>query len=178
MDRALRPDAILTPGRAARFPGGTPLLEIRAHVTIGSRAEHENECRVSVATNDRTHDLTLEQKPDGRGLATNGGELLCLALATCFCNDLYREAGPRGITVDRVDVMVQSVFGAAGEPARSIAYRVYVAADAAPAAIRALVEHTDSMAEVHNTLRQGMPVTLTAVEVASRGDEGSSEAAV
>ena len=31
-------------------------------------------------------------KSPGRGSAVNGGEFLVLALATCYCNDLYREA--------------------------------------------------------------------------------------
>ena len=34
----------------------------------------------------------------------NRGELLFLALATCYCNDLYREAEKLGIDVREVNV--------------------------------------------------------------------------
>jgi organic hydroperoxide reductase OsmC/OhrA len=44
------------------------------------------------------------------GSSINGGELLFAALATCFCNDLYREAAQRGINVQDVDVEVTETF--------------------------------------------------------------------
>ena len=47
---------------------------------------------VLVRTSGATQVLAIRPKADGRGSAVNGGELLMLALATCFCNDLYREA--------------------------------------------------------------------------------------
>lgn len=94
--------------------------------------------------------------------SANGGELLALALATCFCNDVYREAAKRGITVDSVEVEVDAEFGAVGEPARQIRYRAKVQADASEDAVRQLVEHTDRVSEVHNTLRAGIAVVLEA----------------
>ena len=53
------------------------------------------------------------------------------ALATCFCNDLYREAAKRGIDVHGVEVDGTGTFGNPGEPARDISDRVQVHADAA-----------------------------------------------
>jgi organic hydroperoxide reductase OsmC/OhrA len=117
---------------------------------------------VEVATNGSTRAIAIPPRDGAPGSAVNGAELLCAALATCYCNDLYREAGKLGIAVERVDVEVFAQFGSAGEAARSIRYTATVAARASEAAIRALMLHTDRVAEIHNTLRLGMPVTFDA----------------
>jgi uncharacterized OsmC-like protein len=90
----------------------------------------------------------------------NGGELLFLALATCHCNDIYREAAKRGIQIDEVDVTVEGEFGAEGECAKQIVYRPRVKAAATDDEVRALILHTDGVAEIHNTLRERVPVSL------------------
>lgn len=138
-------------------------MPIRARV-LNRHGEHH----VTVATGDTEHALVIAPKPTGQGSRTNGGELLFLALATCYCNDLYREAGLRGITVDEVEVEVAGEFGAPGEPARNVTYRARVTARASEAEIRALITHTDGVAEVQNTLRAGVAVTLTELEVVAR----------
>lgn len=46
---------------------------------------------LEVETDGRKQSITIAPKT-GRGSSVNGGELLFAALATCFCNDLYREA--------------------------------------------------------------------------------------
>lgn len=46
---------------------------------------------VSLRTNGGEHSLTIPPKPDGFGSSAKGGELLFLALATCYCNDIYRQ---------------------------------------------------------------------------------------
>jgi uncharacterized OsmC-like protein len=76
----------------------------------------------TVSTNDADQTLPLPPKPTGPGSAVNGGELLLLALATCFCNDLYREAAHRGLTLTSVAVDCHADFGAAGEPGRHFRY--------------------------------------------------------
>jgi uncharacterized OsmC-like protein len=128
-------------------------MEISATVRNGGGAH-----AVTVSTDGRRSTLAVPPKPDGAGSAINGGELLCLALATCYCNDLYREAARRGISVRGVEVDVVSEFGGPGEPARRIRYAARVDADATPAEIDALLRHTDTVAEVHNTLRAGIAV--------------------
>lgn len=90
----------------------------------------------------------------------NGGELLCTALATCYCNDLYREALRRGIRIHDVTVTVDAQFGGRGEAARRITYSAQVESDASPEEIAALLRETDQVAEVHNTLRAGLAVEL------------------
>ena len=71
---------------------------------------------VEVRTATITQSLAVQPKPTGRGSSINGGEFLMLALATCYCNDLFREAARLGIPV--------------------------------------------AVAEVHNTIRAGVPVEL------------------
>jgi uncharacterized OsmC-like protein len=115
---------------------------------------------VTVETNGSGRPVELPAKADGRGLAVNGGEMLCTALAICYCNDIYREAARFGIEVRGVDVEVEAEFGGAGEPAHRISYSVKVDANAADDDIRALILHIDTVAEVHNTLRSGVEVKL------------------
>jgi organic hydroperoxide reductase OsmC/OhrA len=60
---------------------------------ISARLENsEAQHYVRVTTNDSSHSITIPPKPSGFGSSANGGELLFLALATCYCNDIYREA--------------------------------------------------------------------------------------
>jgi uncharacterized OsmC-like protein len=115
---------------------------------------------VALTTNGREHSLAIEPKPDGFGSSANGGELLFLALATCYCNDLYREANKRGIEIEGVRVEVSGEFGGEGEAARNLSYRADVVAKAPREQVLDLMRHTDSVAEIQNTLRSSLPVVL------------------
>jgi uncharacterized OsmC-like protein len=115
---------------------------------------------VEVETEGRKQSIAIAPKSGGRGSSINGGELLFAALATCFCNDLYREAAKRGIDVEDVKVEVTGTFGNPGEPARDISYRVQVHADAPKATIDDLIRATDSVTEIQNTVRGGCDVRL------------------
>lgn len=128
-----------------------------------------NQHGVTLSTNGQAHALAVAPRAGGFGSSANGGELLCLALATCYCNDVYREAQRRGIEVVGVDVTARAEFGAPGEPARSLSYRVTVRARASNEAVRELIVDTDGVAEVHNTLRLGIPVTLETFEAIALG---------
>src|SRR5215468_8077639 len=108
--------------------------------------------RVEVETEGRKQSIAIAPKSAGRGSSVNGGELLFAALATCFCNDVYREATKRDIDVQDVKVEVTGTFGNAGEPARDISYRVEVGASASKTAIDDLIRATDSLTEIQNTL--------------------------
>ncbi len=122
-----------------------------------------------VATGAAEHAIPVVAKEQGRGSATSGGEFLCAALATCFCNDLFREAPAFDIEVIEVSVRVHSEFAGPGDPARHIGYAVEVTATGDERVIRDLVRHTDAVAEIHNTLRLGLPVLLESVDVRSVG---------
>ena len=121
-----------------------------------------------ISTNGNTRSISIPPKLTGLGSSANGGELLFLALATCYCNDIYREADKRGIRVERVEVEVNGDFGGPGDPASNVIYRVKVTADAPEAEIEELMRHTDSIAEIQNTLRAMTPVTLTSIEAVSK----------
>ncbi len=83
-----------------------------------------------------------------------------LALATCYCNDLYREAARLGISIESVEVEASAEFPGIGLAATNIAYRAKVSSPAAPAEIAELLRVTDAVAEIHNTVRAGVPVAL------------------
>jgi organic hydroperoxide reductase OsmC/OhrA len=123
-----------------------------------------NRHRVTLTTAGKSHVLEVAPRDSGFGSSANGGELLCLALATCYCNDIYREASRRGVDVIGVEVRADAEFGAEGQPASRLSYSVSVRARATEAAIRDLITHTDQVAEVHNTLRLGIPVVLESFE--------------
>ena len=130
-------------------------MEISAIVRNGP-ASHD----VEVRTGDARRLLAIPPKASGRGSAVNGGELLMLALATCYCNDLYREAERLGISLDGVEVEASARFEGVGLAARDIRYRAMISSPAPAAAIEELLRRTDAVAEVHNTIRAGTPVTL------------------
>jgi organic hydroperoxide reductase OsmC/OhrA len=114
--------------------------------------------RVSVSTADVSQDLSISAKATGRGSGVNGGEFLMLALATCFCNDIYREAARLSIPVDSVEVEARADFGAVGIAAKNISYRARVESSAPLADIEELLRQTDAVAEVQNTIRAGVEV--------------------
>ncbi|HEX2532806.1 MAG TPA: OsmC family protein [Chitinophagaceae bacterium] len=125
-------------------------------------SRQQNELEVS--TNEHAKTLSIPGKPDGKGSSVNGGELLFLALATCCCNDIYREAAKRGMSIELVAVTVSGAFGGEGEPASGITYSTKVTAPGeTPEAVHDLVQYVERIAEIHNTLRGGVPVTLSAV---------------
>jgi organic hydroperoxide reductase OsmC/OhrA len=127
----------------------------------------EGKHEVRLTTNDQSHSITIPPKSTGFGSSTNGGELLFLALATCYCNDIYREAEKRNIKVRSVEVTVEGEFGQPGESARNLTYRARVTAEANEEVIRSLMKQTDQIAEIQNTLRTTTPITLTQIEAVS-----------
>lgn len=135
-------------------------MQISAQIQ-NSKGSHQ----VVLKTGDHAHSIAIPTKSTGYGSSTNGGELLFLALATCYCNDIYREAAKRGIQVDYVEVQVNGEFGAEGEPAKNVAYQAKVAANAREEEILDLMRFTDHMAEIQNTLRIETPVVLSSIKV-------------
>lgn len=115
--------------------------------------------QVALATAGDAKPLAVPARRGGPGSAVNGGELLMLALATCYCNDVYREAQRMGISVSAVEVEATADFEGVGLAAANVRYRARVVSDATPSRIEALLAETDAVAEVHNTLRRGVTVT-------------------
>ena len=134
-------------------------MKITAHVE-NSKDNH----KVTFQTNDNVHSIVIPPKSTGYGSSANGGELLFLALATCYCNDIYREAAKRNIKVERVEVNVEGDFGGEGDSAKNVVYRAKVFAQASEDDIRDMMKFTDTVAEIQNTLRDGTTVVLGEVE--------------
>jgi uncharacterized OsmC-like protein len=120
---------------------------------------------VSVDTGSLAQSIAVPPKPAGQGSAVSGGEFLMLALATCYCNDLYREAARLGIAIDGVHVEASAEFPGVGLAATNISYHATVESSASSEEIKRLLLQTDSVAEVHNTIRAGVPVQLNCADV-------------
>jgi len=109
-------------------------MKISARVDNNGGQHH-----VTLTPNDNSHSIVIPPKLTGFGSSANGGELLFLAPATCYCNDIYREAAKRNIKVERVEVEVNGDFSAGGEPAKNVTYRAKVHAKGTEEGIRALM---------------------------------------
>jgi organic hydroperoxide reductase OsmC/OhrA len=118
----------------------------------------------TLSTDGRSHEIAIAPRPGGFASSATGGELLCLAAATCYCNDLYREARKRGIEVARVEVEAEATLDREGGAIERISYRARVTARAPESAIVELMRHTDTVAEVQNTLRRSCPVELAGTD--------------
>lgn len=123
----------------------------------------EGKLDVLMKVGDRSNTLDIAPKPNGFGSSISGGEVLFLAIATCYCNDIYREARILGIKVDDVEVDVDGDFMAAGEPATNVTCKIKVTAQVSEDEIRKLVEHTDKIAEIPMSLRKGTAITVSEV---------------
>jgi hypothetical protein len=66
-----------------------------------------------------------------------------------------------------VEVEVEGTFGSEGEPARNVTYDVKVSAEASESDIKDLMRHTDRVAEIQNTLRVGIPISLKGMDVST-----------
>ena len=115
---------------------------------------------VIVRTGNSAQSLSVPPKDPGKGSAINGGEFLMLALATCYCNDLYREAERLAIPIEGVEVEASAEFPGVGLAATNITYRATVSSSASDSAVAQLLRETDAVAEIHNTVRAGVPVEL------------------
>ena len=116
--------------------------------------------KVLVSTEGSNRNLAIPAKAAGGGSAVNGGEFLMLALATCYCNDLYREAKRLGIEVQGVEVEASADFEGVGMAATNVSYRARVDSREPKERIDQLLRETDAVAEVHNTLRAPTVVRL------------------
>ena len=117
--------------------------------------------KADVRTENITKAMTIEPKSSGFGSSVNGGELLLLALATCFCNDLYREAQKKNISIEEVKVECIGEFGGEGDAGYNFQYNAEVKSDASVDVIEELIKYTDSVAEIQKTLRRGLDIVLT-----------------
>ena len=121
----------------------------------------QDACTAMGWTGHRTLTIDRPEQAGGMGLGFSGGELLLLAIGGCYCNDLFREAAKLEIVIKSVQIDVQADWG--GDPVRAqhITYSTRIEAEASEAVILALIEQTDQVAEIPNSLRLGASVKLT-----------------
>ena len=137
-------------------------MKISAQVN-NSKGQHQ----INLKTGDTSHSINIPSKASGFGSSANGGELLFLSLATCYCNDIYREAAKKNIPVVSVEVTVDGEFFTEGQPAKNVVYQVKVISPASESEIKKLIIHTDTVAEIQNTLRVETPVVLNGIMIES-----------
>ena len=122
-------------------------------------ANQKDKHEVTLETNGRQHSLVISPKSEGFGSSTNGGELLFLALATCYCNGLCREAAKRGIEIEGLQVKV----AANSEGKESLPATLRIGPRLRPRLqkeVLDLMRFTDTVAEIQNTLRCSSPIAL------------------
>jgi uncharacterized OsmC-like protein len=124
----------------------------------------EGEHTADVSAGKHSASISIASKLSGFGSSVSGGELLMLAMATCFCNDIYREALQMNIEVVSVDIECSGDFPAEGAPVTGVRYSARITARAPEEQIRELATRTDREAEVQNTVRAAIPVELVEVE--------------
>ncbi len=132
-------------------------MEISARIRNDLHGHEVELCTAGIA-----HRPAVSAKSSGPGSAVNGGEFLVAALATCYCNDLYREAARLGIAITGCEVVASAQFKGVGLGAESVTYRARVESSESPERIEKLLTETDRLAEVHNTLRAGCPARRVA----------------
>ena len=98
----------------------------------------------------------------GGGLGFNGGQLLYMAIAACWSNDLYREAATMDIELDGVEVTVDGDFPARGSGSTPISVNVVVRSSAPEDRVRELIAEVEQLAEIPRAIREGPEITLNA----------------
>jgi uncharacterized OsmC-like protein len=134
-----------------------------AQMTVHIRSAHEGSFSVGWTGQ---HSLVVDrgQGEGGQGMGFNGGQLLLLSIGACFANDVYREADQRGFEILGVRVVVEADWEGDPPRARNVRFTTRVEAEASEDEIMDLIQHVDRLAEVHNTLREGVDVELVEAE--------------
>ena len=98
----------------------------------------------------------------GGGLGFNGGQLLYLAIAACWSNDLYREAATMGIQLDGVELTVDGDFPSRGSGSTPISVDLVVRSAEPEARVRELIAEVERIAEIPRAIRDATPIEVKA----------------
>ena len=101
-------------------------------------------------------------KAGGRGMGFNGGQLLCLAIGGCFCNDLQYVAYDMGIRLASIEVDVTVDFEGTPLIATAAVMRVAVTAIDKGVDIGGVIRRASEISSVTNSIRRGVPVHIAA----------------
>ena len=132
-------------------------------MSVHVRSAHEGSFSVGWSGK---HSLVIDRSPGdgGQGVGFNGGQLLLLALGACYANDVFREGDRRDVEVLGVRVVVECDWEGSPTTARNVRFSTRVEAAADEDEIMELIRHVDEIAEIHNTLREGVEVELVEAE--------------
>lgn len=103
-----------------------------------------------------------EGKAGGKGLGFNGGQLLALAIGGCFCNDLRYVAHDLGLILGKISVEVELELAGAPLLATEASMHVWCEMLDGSDAAR-LIGEAERISTVANSLRRGLPVSVSAV---------------
>jgi hypothetical protein len=95
--------------------------------------------------------------------ASNGAQLLHLAVAVCILNDTFREAKGLGLAVDGVAVTADGGYDSDWR-STGITYSVTIDSPASPDDLDRLVALVDEVAEIPRALRAGTEVRRASVD--------------
>ena len=108
------------------------------------------------------HCLTVD-RPDGKGLGFNGGELLALAIGGCFCNDLQYVADEMGMELTTIAVDVTLALDGTPLLATSADIKVEVASARNEDDLASLIGRAREISAVSNSLERGLRITMSRV---------------
>ena len=108
------------------------------------------------------HCLTVD-RPDGKGLGFNGGELLALAIGGCFCNDLQYVADEMGMELTTIAVDVTLELDGTPLLATSADIKVEVASARNEDDLASLIGRAREISAVSNSLERGLRITMSRV---------------
>ena len=142
-------------------------------MTVHIRSAHEGSFSVGWTGQ---QSLVIDRGPadGGQGMGFNGGQLLLLSIGACYANDIYREASARGYEVLGVRVVVECDWEGDPPRAQNVRFSTRVEAEADEDEIMDLIQHVDTIGEVHNTLREGAEVELVEAEAVAMQIEARS----
>ncbi len=69
------------------------------------------------------------------------------------------------IIVHTLEVNVNGEFGGRGEPAKNVSFDVKISADSTEDKIHELLHLTDTVAEIQNSMRTAVPISLGQIEI-------------
>ena len=103
----------------------------------------------------------------GGGLGFNGGQLVYLAIAACWSNDLYREAATTGLELEGVEITVDGDFPARGSGSTPISVDVVVRSTAPEDRVQQLIAEVERVAEIPRAIREGPEIRVNATVATS-----------
>jgi uncharacterized OsmC-like protein len=110
--------------------------------------------------------MTAERTPrigTHNGMGYGGGEILCMAAATCFYNNLRRLANDSGIVLKTLQVEVVAETSDASPMTREVILKPTIESDASESALRGLIDRALQESYVADMLTHSVSVKLASL---------------